>query len=289
MPLAFGYCRGNATDSIERQMLGIKVWFDSRRALDANLEFGDFIIDKAAAGRIPFVERTYGSLLNSRLQSGDTVVCAKLGYMFRNHREALNIVEDFRMRGIRLVLLDLDVDTSHPDCEQFVAFLSNSAEWEHSRISESTKEGLARRKSQGRPHARNCPRGWKIATPRTGRRLKRYAPDYEGLAFGCAIVILRDRHGVPASDIQLSAGVIGKSNLGNNTVFAWDKAARTGFLFNGKDPLRIPEVKASVLRDAEELAAKLLAEVLRRKGHWAKRQIAGPKSPGVRTPELHVF
>ena len=275
MPLAFGYCRGSTSHPATVQMQEIKAWFDSRRTLDAKLEFGGFMIDKPNTGNFPFVERTYGALLDSQLQSGDTVVCAKLAYMFRNPRDAWNVIQVLPVRGVRLVLLDLHVDTSCADEEKFFTMMEAFAEWEHSRISEWTKTGLARRKAQGRPHAPNCPRGWRIATHRTRSSLKKYVPNYEGIAFGNAIIILRDRHGVPVHDIQLSAGVIDKDNLGNNTVFAWERAARAGFLFNGKDPLGIPEVKAKVIQDAEDLAAKLLLEVLRRKGHWAKKHLRG--------------
>ncbi len=271
MPLVFGSCRASTSKQVmstEAQMHNIKAWFDYQKSLGEDVQWGDFFIDKATTSKIPWAERTYGALLNSRLQKGDIVVAAKLDRMFRNAREALNVIEDFRGRGVRLVLLDLNIDTSTPNGKLFFTILAGFAEWERSRISERTKEGLAARKAKGLPHCAKASRGWKVMK-RDGK--KTLAADYADIEFAYACKQLRE-WGVPVTDILMSAHVAGFPKLGLNEFYLWQKALKAGFLrCDGKDPLRVPETRAKVMHNAQLLAEKILRDVFRRKGFWAKK------------------
>lgn len=263
MPLVFGYCRASTSKQVmstETQMRSIKAWFDYQQGLGAEMEWGDFMLDKATTSRIPFVERTYGALLSARLKPGDTVVCAKMDRMFRNAREALNVVGDLRDRGIRVVMLDMNLDTTTPIGKVIFGVMAVFAEWERDRISERTREAMATLKAKGKPNGK-APHGWKISTR---NKAKRYSPSYSDMAYGFAIVALRDVHGVPAERIFLASHIVNRPDSNWPRALAWEKSARAGFVRNGKDPLRIPEVKAKVMLETEELVALFLKELARR-------------------------
>ncbi len=77
---------------------------------------------------------------------------------------------------------------------------------------------------------------------------------------------------MPFGDICLAAGVIGKPNLQICDIRDWLKCLDAGFLrCDGKDPLRIPEVRERTMRNAEAQAEKVLVEVFRRRGIWARK------------------
>lgn len=275
MPLVFGSCRASTSKQVmstDAQMHAIKAWFDYQKSLGEGLEWGDFFIDKATTSKIPWNERTYGALLNARLQKGDIVVAAKLDRMFRNAREALNMIEDFQIRGIRLVLLDISVDTSRPEGKLFFTMMAAFAEWERSRISERTREGLAARKAMGLPHSRETQLGWKVGI-RLGKKF--LTPDYPKIEFAYACHFLRERHGIPEGDICLAAHVAGKTKLCRDELRRWNIGRHKDFaLHNGRTPFQDPALKERTMRNAEVIAEKLFNEVLRRKGFWAKRHLA---------------
>jgi DNA invertase Pin-like site-specific DNA recombinase len=72
----------------------------------------DFLLwsDPAVSGSVPLAERPEGGNMVKALRGGDLVIATKLDRVFRDMRDALNQVEEFRARQIHCILLDICPD-----------------------------------------------------------------------------------------------------------------------------------------------------------------------------------
>src|SRR3974377_2344374 len=61
--------------------------------------------DKGVSGTIPLSKRPSGGLMWAGLAPGDWCVATKLDRMFRNSRDALNMIDCFAEKKVSLVLL----------------------------------------------------------------------------------------------------------------------------------------------------------------------------------------
>ncbi len=104
----------------------------------------------AVAKNRPIFERVLRDL-----NRGDTLVVWDLDRAFRSTVDAITQAEHLRERGIDFQIVTLGVDTSTPDGKLVYTVIAAMAEYERSRLSERTKQGLeaARRRGQrlGRP------------------------------------------------------------------------------------------------------------------------------------------
>ena len=89
------------------------------------------------------------------LKRGDTLVVWDLDRAFRSTVDAITQAEQLRERGIEFQIVTLGVDTGTADGKLVYTVIAAMAEYERSRLSERTKQGLeaARRRGQrlGRP------------------------------------------------------------------------------------------------------------------------------------------
>ena len=157
---AFGYCRISRTtegDSIEVQRRQVEGY-----ALMHGLELAEIFVDDGVSGAIPVVDRNQGRLLLSRLQSGDTIIAAKVDRMFRSALDALNCVDQFRRSGIRLCLLDLGGDVTSDGLSRFFLTMTAAfAEMERTRIKERVTAAKSHQKKKGRYLGGAVPFGYK--------------------------------------------------------------------------------------------------------------------------------
>lgn len=86
----------------------------------------------------------------SRLRKGDTVVITSLDRLSRKLTDLLSIVDSFRDRGINLVSLKENIDTSTPQGVMFLQMTGVFAEFEREMISLRTKEALEIARANGR-------------------------------------------------------------------------------------------------------------------------------------------
>jgi len=87
----------------------------------------------------------------ARLDRGeaDVLMAAKLDRVSRSVPDFSRLLERANVRGWRLVLLDLGVDTSTPAGEFVANTIANSAQYERRLIGQRTREGLAAKRAQG--------------------------------------------------------------------------------------------------------------------------------------------
>ena len=84
------------------------------------------------------------------LRQGDALVAVRLDRLARSTRELLEIAQGLENRGIDLVVLDQQLDTSTPAGKLMFSVLAAIAQFERDLIRERTLDGLARAKAQGK-------------------------------------------------------------------------------------------------------------------------------------------
>ena len=109
-----------------------------------------WISDKGVSGSIPLAERDGGSRLFQEAKSGDIIICAKLDRMFRSARDALNVLEQFKSRGVSLHFIDLGGDVGNGIGQLVFTILSAVAEQERTRIRERISEAKLKTRSEGK-------------------------------------------------------------------------------------------------------------------------------------------
>jgi DNA invertase Pin-like site-specific DNA recombinase len=119
--------------------------------LDAQvLELEKYGVDEIVTETITGVaeEKELNRLLN-KMTAGDTLVATRMDRLGRNARQLLILVDDLQAKGIRLVLLDLGVDTSTPTGRFFLQVMAAFAELERVNNKEKQMKGIEVAKEKG--------------------------------------------------------------------------------------------------------------------------------------------
>ena len=90
------------------------------------------------------------------LREGDVFVITRLSRAMRSLKDLLALAEDLRERGIGLVVLKQQIDTTTPQGRLVFALLGALDEFQREIIVESTNEGLAAARARGRVGGRKA-------------------------------------------------------------------------------------------------------------------------------------
>ena len=132
----FGYARV----STEQQNLA--------RQLDMLTQYGvDYIFNEKMTGTKR--DRPELNKLLERMMEGDTVVIESLSRLGRSTKDLIELVELFRERGVHLVSLKEQIDTSTPAGKLLFTLMSAVAQFERDVIAERTTEGLDAVRARG--------------------------------------------------------------------------------------------------------------------------------------------
>lgn len=115
-------------------------------------KFGcQIFVDAGVSGGTLLSKRPAGADLLKTARRGDTVIAAKLDRMFRNSMDALVTAEQFKEKGIHLVLFDLGQDpiTSDGMAKLVFTIFAALADAERTRINERIAEGKAAKRAKG--------------------------------------------------------------------------------------------------------------------------------------------
>lgn len=155
MNLAFAYIRV----STDRQDLSVEAQSEScqRYAAFQELPLADehIFAEPNVSGSIPFLNRPEALRLvqtaQAHLATGDnvTVLVPKVDRLGRDTVDVSNTAKLFEEIGVRLVLLDINVDTRSPIGRAFMQIAAVFAELELSRIRERTKAALDQKRADG--------------------------------------------------------------------------------------------------------------------------------------------
>lgn len=167
----FGYARGSTNEqevTLQAQSNAIKLDWDYR--WKEHYAWGDVFIDQGVSGSVPFLNRKAGLALSLELRRGDAVVFTKLDRGFRNVRDFLTVKDLWHQKGVRIILLDMQLDTSTPAGEMLSSMLAVIGQFERARCQERCREVQAQRKRTGLPVGRP-PYGFRMVGERGKRRL----------------------------------------------------------------------------------------------------------------------
>lgn len=142
------YIFGYARVSTESQNLD--------RQLDALEKYGaEMIYNEKMTGTKK--NRPELSKLLDRVTDGDTVVVESLSRLGRSTKDLIELTELFQSRGVHLVSLKENIDTSTSTGKLLFTLMSAIAQFERDVIADRTREGLkaarARGRTGGRPKA----------------------------------------------------------------------------------------------------------------------------------------
>ena len=159
----FGYSRVSTTKQAD-DGISIDVQEDQIRSYAKlnKLNVDLWIRDKGVSGSIELGERKQGKILLQKLKSGDVVICAKLDRMFRSARDALNMLEELKTKGVALHFIDLGGSVSNGIGQLVFTILSAVAEQERTRIRERISEAKNRLRTQGKYQGGKVAFGYKI-------------------------------------------------------------------------------------------------------------------------------
>jgi len=87
--------------------------------------------------------------LRLTIRQGDTVVVTRLDRLGRSAKDLLNLASEFEDKGVNLVVVEQNINTSTAEGKLFFTIISAMAEFERSLISARTKDGLAAARARG--------------------------------------------------------------------------------------------------------------------------------------------
>jgi len=150
----FGYVRvstvtqareGESLEAQKRQVTS----YASSKGLELPTE--NVFIEAGVSGSVEFQDRPEGSKLFSQMVAGDMVIFPKLDRAFRNTRNALNVLHEFKGRGISVHFIDLGGDVTGNGVGAIVfTILSAFATFERERIATRIREVKQMKKAQGK-------------------------------------------------------------------------------------------------------------------------------------------
>ena len=140
---AYGYTR---VSTAEQATEGISLEAQANMIAAAATTYGTgeiikVFVDAAVSGGRKMIDRPAGAEMLGQLKNGDTVIATKLDRMFRNATDAVNTLEDFTRRKIRLILMDLGGDVTGNGVAALVfTIMSGVAQFERSRTAERIQD-----------------------------------------------------------------------------------------------------------------------------------------------------
>jgi DNA invertase Pin-like site-specific DNA recombinase len=140
--------------------------------------WGGFFRDEDTTRTSKFRERNSGSLILAACQPGDVIIVANYDRIFANVVDVCETLELVRSKGIRLLILDCDIDTTTDFGESVFKLLAVIKEMEVKEIRRRITEAMRYRRARGLPCA-GSKIGWQTVHARhEGRNKTFWQPDF---------------------------------------------------------------------------------------------------------------
>ncbi|MFP5595361.1 recombinase family protein [Kluyvera sp. 142486] len=145
MSRTFAYCRVSTSEqTTENQIMAIRqAGYD---VLDNR------VVSEVVSGGVQAMKRkAFSDLVNHKLEAGDKLVVLKLDRLGRDNIDVQQTISMLVTKGIDVVSMDLPASNlASAEGKLMLQMFSAFAEFEKSRITERTKEGLERAKKEGK-------------------------------------------------------------------------------------------------------------------------------------------
>lgn len=154
--------------------------------------------EKASAKNI---NRGEFQMLLGKVEAGDVICVTKLDRFARSTRDALNVIEDLKQRGVGLIILNMGgqvLDTTTPNGRLLIIIMSGFAEFELDMNRERQREGILLGKKRGVYKGRP----------------KRFGVHHKGLQHALKLFDERDVNKMAVSEI-VEITKVGRSTLYN--------------------------------------------------------------------------
>lgn len=92
--------------------------------------------------------------LKLRARAGDTIIVESLSRLGRSTKDLLNLLAEFQEKGIKVISLKENIDTSTPTGKLVTTLLAAICEFERDTTVQRTKEGLKAARARGRKGGR---------------------------------------------------------------------------------------------------------------------------------------
>lgn len=144
MSRIFVYCRVSTNEqTTENQVLAIY-------QAGYNVENHRVVSETVSGGVQAMKRKEFATMVNHKMEAGDTLIVLKLDRLGRDNIDIQNTIAMLMKRSIKVISLDLPVhDLTSAEGKLMLQMFSAFAEFEKSRITERTCEGLSRAKKQG--------------------------------------------------------------------------------------------------------------------------------------------
>jgi putative DNA-invertase from lambdoid prophage Rac len=160
----YGYTRVSTDrQANEGESLGAQKRTIEGYAMMLGLEVAEIVIERGVSGSTPLADRLGGAKLLQLLRAGDIVITPKLDRMFRSARDALEVLDVLKGKGVSLHMIDLGGDVTGNGISKLVfTILSAVAEAERDRTRERIRDVKRDQKSRKRYLGGAVPFGWQV-------------------------------------------------------------------------------------------------------------------------------
>lgn len=164
--MILGYVRVSSADQAKDDRSSLQVQTDIiegfARTRGADKWGVQIYTDAGVSGATKLAMRPAGEKLLKDMKAGDTVIASKLDRMFRSASDALNMFDEFKARGVELILFDMGAESVLDSAvsKLVVTIMAAVADMERVRIRERTAEGRKAKKAKGGPVG-NVPFGYR--------------------------------------------------------------------------------------------------------------------------------
>ena len=140
------YCRVSTRDQTTLNQERILKEYCQRN----NIDVYSIYLDEGVSGSKTSREGLDLMLQDMRFGHFDTILVWKLDRLGRSTQHLLQILEELKNKNVRLICIDMNIDTNTPQGKFFFTIVGAFAELEREIIRERIYAGLSRAKSQGK-------------------------------------------------------------------------------------------------------------------------------------------
>jgi len=132
-------------------------------ALGEGMKVNDRYLDENQKWNVNFMKRPQAAALMNRLEAGDIILVCTLERIFSNCDDMMNILQEFRKRKVKLVVVELDGEVTNPDlAPRFQDMLKIFHSLERRRSTERIKTVKQSQRKKGRFLGGSRPFGYMI-------------------------------------------------------------------------------------------------------------------------------